>query len=157
MIRRDMDEVLDIERLSFGHPWTLEDYEGVLRKRNCVGMIVEIEERVVGLMVYDLYPNRIRIMNFAVHPDFRRRGAGAMMLDKLKHRLSAQRRSRIQVEVSEENVSAQTWFSHRGFRAIAILRDHYEEHPGIDAYQFQFVHQPALPSGAEVWDRVLSE
>ena len=41
MIRRDMPEVLDIERLSFEFAWTEEDFLCCLRQRNCIGMVAE--------------------------------------------------------------------------------------------------------------------
>jgi ribosomal-protein-alanine N-acetyltransferase len=37
MIRRDMPEVLEIERQSFEFSWTEEDFLCCLRQRNCIG------------------------------------------------------------------------------------------------------------------------
>ncbi len=39
MIRRDMAEVLRIERESFEYHWTEEDFLCCLRQRNCIGMV----------------------------------------------------------------------------------------------------------------------
>ena len=54
MIRRDMAEVLDIERDSFEFNWTEEDFLSCLRQRNCIGMVAEHEGRVCGFMIYFL-------------------------------------------------------------------------------------------------------
>ena len=83
MIRRDMPEVLDIENRSFEFAWTEEDFIRCLRQRNCIGMVAEHDERVVGFMIYELHKNRLHILNFAVHPDFRRRGVARGMVRKL--------------------------------------------------------------------------
>jgi ribosomal-protein-alanine N-acetyltransferase len=64
-------------------------------------MVAEHSERVVGFMIYELHKNRLHILNFAVHPDFCRRGVGEQMIRKLVSKLSAQRRSRIMLEVRE--------------------------------------------------------
>ena len=48
MIRRDMPEVLAIEHASFEFPWCEEEFLRVLRQRNCIGMVAEYGERVVG-------------------------------------------------------------------------------------------------------------
>ena len=40
MIRRDMAEVLDIERQCFEFPWTEDEFINCLRQRNAIGMIV---------------------------------------------------------------------------------------------------------------------
>ena len=77
MIRRDMPEVLTIEGKSFEFPWSEEDFVRCLRQRNCIGMVAEHHERVVGFMIYELHRNRLHILNFAVHADFRRRHSGA--------------------------------------------------------------------------------
>ena len=43
MIRRDMPEVLQIERTSFEYPWSEEDFIRCLRQRNCIGMVAEYD------------------------------------------------------------------------------------------------------------------
>ena len=47
MIRRDMSEVLEIEKSSFEFPWSEEDFIRCLRQRNCIGMVAEFDDRVV--------------------------------------------------------------------------------------------------------------
>ena len=76
MIRRDMPEVLEIEERSFEFPWTEEDFIRCLRQRNCIGMVAEHDERVVGFMIYELHKTRLHLLNFCVHRDLRRRGVG---------------------------------------------------------------------------------
>src|SRR4030042_3656949 len=95
MIRRDMAEVLDIESEGFEYPWCEDDFIRCLRQRNCIGMVAEHEDRVVGFMVYELHKARIHVLNFAVADDYRRRGVGSQMIAKLIAKLSAQRPTRI--------------------------------------------------------------
>jgi [ribosomal protein S18]-alanine N-acetyltransferase len=137
MIRRDMMEVLEIENTSFEFPWSEEDFVRCLRQRNCIGMVAEHEERVAGFMIYELHRNRLHILNFAVASDFRRRGVGQQMVDKLIGKLSPQRRNRILLEVRETNLAAQLFFRDLGFRAISVLRDYYED-TTEDAYLMQY-------------------
>ena len=110
MIRRDMMEVLDIETQSFEFPWSEDDFIRCLRQRNCIGMVAEHDERVAGFMIYELHRNRLHILNFAVATEFRRRGVGQQMVEKLIGKLSSQRRSRILLEVRETNLDAQLFF-----------------------------------------------
>lgn len=142
MIRRDMPEVLGIERECFEFPWSDEEFVRCLRQRNCIGMVAEFEDRVVGFMVYELHKTRIHVLNFAVADEFRRRGVGSQMLAKLGAKLSAQRRSRIMLEVRETNLAAQLFFRENGFRAISVLHDFYEDTPE-DAYLMQFRYRAA--------------
>ena len=137
MIRRDMPEVLDIEQESFEFPWSEEDFIRCLRQRNCIGMVAEHEERVVGFMIYELHKSRLHILNFSVAGDHRRRDVGGQMVEKLIGKLSAQRRTRIMLEVRETNLDAQLFFSNCGFKAVSVLRSYYDDTPE-DAYLMQY-------------------
>lgn len=142
MIRRDMPEVLDIENRSFEFTWSEEDFIRCLRQRNCIGMVAEHDERVVGFMIYELHKNRLHILNFAVHSDFRRHGVATGMIRKLVGKLSPQRRNRILLEIRETNLAAQLFFREAGFRAISVLREFYEDSPE-DAYLMQYRYRPS--------------
>jgi [ribosomal protein S18]-alanine N-acetyltransferase len=144
MIRRDMGEVLQIERESFEFPWVDEDFIRCLRQRNCIGMVAEHEGRVVGFMIYELHRNRLRVLNFAVAPEARRLGVGSQMIAKLIGKLSWQRRPRIVLEVRETNLAAQLFFRENGFRAVSVLHDYYEDTPE-DAYMMQYRYRPQKP------------
>ena len=133
MIRRDMPEVLAIEHASFEFPWCEEEFLRVLRQRNCIGMVAECGERVVGFMIYELHRNRIHVLDFATHPEFRRHGVGRQMVTKLVGKLSTQRRNRIVLCVRETNLPAQLFFRVVGFRAMEVIREHFQD-TGEDGY-----------------------
>lgn len=137
MIRRDMASVLDIEEKSFEFPWSEEEFVRCLRQRNCIGMVAEQGDAVIGFMIYELHKNRLHLLNFAVAPNCRRLGAGRAMIDKLASKLSGDRRNRIMLEVRETNLEAQLFFRQLGFKAISVLREFYEDTPE-DAYLMQY-------------------
>jgi ribosomal-protein-alanine N-acetyltransferase len=140
MIRRDMPEVLRIEEQSFEFPWSEEDFIRCLRQRNCIGMVAEHDESIVGFMIYELHKNRLHALNFAVNSDYRRCGVGEQMIGKLITKLSHQRRNRIMLEVRETNLDAQLFFRRMGFRAVSVLRDFYDD-TVEDAYVMQYRHE----------------
>jgi ribosomal-protein-alanine N-acetyltransferase len=137
MIRRDMPEVLQTEQESFEFSWTEEDFLRCLRQRNCIGMVAEQGERVVGFMIYELHKAKLHILNFAVHPQYRRAGVGAQLVAKLISKLSSHRRTRITLEVRETNLPAQLFFRSQGFKAVRVLRAFYED-SGEDAFLMQY-------------------
>lgn len=137
MIRRDMPEVLQIERESFEFSWTEEDFLRCLRQRNCIGMVAEQGEKVVGFMIYELHKSKLHILNFAVSPAYRRTGIGSQMVAKLISKLSSHRRTRITLEVRETNLPAQLFFRSQGFKAMRVLRSYYED-SGEDAFLMQY-------------------
>jgi len=149
MIRRDMPEVLEAETASFEFPWSEEDFIRCLRQRNCIGMVAEHEDRVVGFMIYELHKNQLHILNFAVAPEMRRNHVGQQMVDKLISKLSPQRRNKILLEVRETNLAAQVFFRQAGFRAVTVLRDFYDD-TTEDAYLMQYRYKAATPEAMPV-------
>lgn len=143
MIRRDMPEVLHIEGTSFEFPWTEEDFIRCLRQRNCIGVVAEVGDSVVGFMIYELHKTRLHILNLCVHPAYRRRRVGSQMVDKLIGKLSRQRRTRVMLEVRETNLPAQLFFRNLQFRATSVLRDFYED-TTEDAYLMQYCYHASV-------------
>jgi len=137
LIRRDMADVLDIEKASFEFAWSEEDFLCCLRQRNCIGMVAEHNQQVVGFMIYELHKSRLRILNFAVKPNSRNREVATQMVNRLIDKLSQQRRKEIMLEVRETNLSAQKFFAKQGFRALGVLRGHYDD-TTEDAYIMQY-------------------
>ena len=139
MIRRDTPAVLNIEAASFENPWSEDELIRTLRHREVIGMVAELADEVVGVMIYELHKNRLHLIKFAVAPQARRQGIGSTMIEKLVSKLSHDRRNRIMLEVSESYLAALLFFKSQGFRAIKILRDYYED-TTEDAYLMQYRH-----------------
>ena len=95
LIRRDMPGVLEVEKASYDCCWDEEDFLCALRQRNCIGMVCEVDHQVAGFMIYELHKKKLRILNFAVRPDFRRKGLGTAMVSRMLDKLSQQRRQTI--------------------------------------------------------------
>lgn len=147
LIRRDMSEVLAIEQESFDYAWTEEEFLCILRQRNCIGMVAEIDHEIVGFMIYELHKSNLHVLNFAVAKEYRRHGVGTKMVQRLVDKLSLQRRKEILLEVRERNLSAQLFFKTQGFYAVTVLRNHYDdtcEDAYIMRYQLQTESIPMI-------------
>lgn len=153
MIRRDMQDILQIEQAGFEFPWSEEDFVRCLRQRNCIGMVAERDDRVLGFMVYELHRNRLNILNFAVHSQHRRCGVGSQMVQKLLNKLAHQKRTRILLQVRETNLPAQLFFRNTGFRAISVMRDYYED-TTEDAYLMEYRYPEQAGEDLESENRI---
>ena len=142
MIRRDMPEILQAEQLSFEYPWTEEDFHRCLRQRNAIGMVAEHGEKTVGFMIYELHKNKLHMLNFAIHPAWRRRGAATQMLAQLISKLDTQRRYRVTLELRKTNAGAKIFFEKQGFKEVRILPAFYEK-SGEDAFLMEYRHPKA--------------
>jgi ribosomal-protein-alanine N-acetyltransferase len=148
MIRRDMPDVLQIEEESFEYAWTEEDFLRCLRQRNCIGMCADSNDKMCAFMIYELFKTRIQILNFAVHPAYRRRGIGQQMVSRLYSKLSNHRRNRITLVVRESNLTAQLFFRSLSFSATKVLRKYYQD-SGEDAYYMQHRLTPDMDDALE--------
>lgn len=126
LIRRDLDEILNFESKSFAEPWSEEDFVSCLRQRNCIGVVIESDHiDVDGYMLYALHETHFEILRFAVSPECRRTGLATQMIDRLKEKLSMERRRRIHVLVDDSNLAAQLCLQRCGFKATRIVGDSY--------------------------------
>lgn len=139
LVRVDLPKVLQIEQQSFQRCWTEEDFLLCLRQRNCIGMVAELGDKIVGFMIYELHESKLCVLNFAVHPDYRRREVGSRMVAKLVSKLSNHKRTIINLIVRESNLDAQLFFSAMGFRAVRVALNYYED-SGEDGFLMQYHH-----------------
>jgi len=132
MIRRDMPEVSAIEDACFQwDAWTEEQFLSCLRQRNCIGMVAELGDPVVGFVIYELHKHSLEILKLAVWPDRWRQGVGAFIADKIVHKLSSHRRTFVTLTVRETDLAAQLFFRAQGFRASGVLRGHFDGEDGV--------------------------
>lgn len=133
MLKEDLETVLRIEQESFEFPWTESEFLACIQRPNCIAMVAVVQEKVVGYMIYEMGPQWFQILNLAVDAEYRRHGVGRVLVQRLINKLSPRRRYRITLHVRETNLPAQLFFKAIGFRAKAILHDHYPD-TAEDAY-----------------------
>lgn len=144
MIRRDMPDILAIESAVFHwDAWTEEDFMVCLRQRNCIGMVAEIDDRVVGYMIYELHRDWLHLVNFAVDPKLHRQRIGTAMVDRLKSKLNHHQRHTIAMVVSENNLPMHLFLRANGFTATNVLRDYYDSGVTTDGYEFRYATDTA--------------
>lgn len=142
LIRKDLKAVLVIEQACFEYPWSEEDFKSALRQRDhdCIGMVAELDDKLVGYMIYELFDDRIELTNLAVAPKHQAHGIGAILIGKLKDKLAppqAPNRLQIVTEVRDTNLNAQLFFRAMGFRATSVVATPYTDCDD-DSYRFEF-------------------
>lgn len=138
MVRRDMKEVLAIEKNSFEFPFTPEDFENELRRRDVVGMVSEVDGEVAGYILYSIRKHRMDIVVLAVAEKRRRQGVGERLVNMLKGKVNNQNKRRIRTHVRETNLPALIFFRKHGFLATTILKDFYETDCPDDCYVMEW-------------------
>jgi ribosomal-protein-alanine N-acetyltransferase len=146
MIRIDLPNILEVEKLNHKYPWTSEHFIKKLQKRDNIGQTVEYDDYAIGYMIYQLHRDKLHIVRLGIHPEFQRIGVGAQLIEKLKKKLTDTRRSSLTIRIEERNNSALTFLTNLGFRAIRVDRDFYKKSQQ-DAYYLQYT-QPIVETVA---------
>ena len=137
MIRPDMPQVVDIIRRSFKIPPSEDEIVNYLSQRNIVAQILKTKssvKKLVGFLMYELFPCSIGIVYLAIHPDYRRCGLGAKMVDKLISKLHPTgRKIEIFVDVRETNLPTQLFFKKMKFKAVLVDKNYFFD-TGEDSY-----------------------
>ena len=133
-----------IEAESFEFPWSEDDFLRCLRQRNCIGMVAELDDHVVGFMIYELHKNRLHVLNFAVAGRFRRRGIGTPDDRQARRQALAAAPQPDLAGSSRDESCRPSCSSAAGFTAVSVLREFYDDTPE-DAYVMQYRCQEEAP------------
>lgn len=144
-IRRDMVDIHRIEDESFLRPWSEDDFIRFMRERNNIGMVAEVNDQVVAYVFYRLLRSKLEIFNLAVDLRFRRHGIGKAIADKLKAKLSNDRRNRILLHVPDDNLLGQLFWKSQGFVATGVSKKFHWANEQ-DAYRMVYKHLEEVPA-----------
>ncbi len=67
MVPADLDEVMAIERTAFRHPWSAKFFLEELQVACARSILAQINDKIVGYVLFWLLPEEIDIHNIAVH------------------------------------------------------------------------------------------
>jgi ribosomal-protein-alanine N-acetyltransferase len=85
---------------------------------------------VTGVIIADLDRGRIRIMNIAVHPEYRKRGIGTLLMQAV---LNQHPQASAVLMVQEHNAAAQAMYRQLGFQRSGYHAAYYGQgNPGIE-------------------------
>jgi [ribosomal protein S18]-alanine N-acetyltransferase len=122
----DLDAIDEIERHSFPIPWPRTTFEAELT-RDHARIVVGRAPRVIAFCNYWLIADEVHILAIATHPDHRRAGIAARLLD---HALDDGRRiacTRATLEVRRSNQPAIALYQRAGFRGVHVRARYYQD------------------------------
>lgn len=133
MHEKDLEQVLEIEKLSFPTPWSRNSFLSELRENEFAHYFVcRVDGRVMGYAGMWIILDEAHITNVAVHPQYRGKGFGHLLLAELMRQSLLRGSDRITLEVRKSNQAAQRVYEHMGFRATGVRKGYYTD-TGEDA------------------------
>ena len=119
---------MEIEKDSFSNPWHLSSFEGEIQNFDISFPYVVIHPetgKLIGYVIFWQIGKEVQISNFAVHPDFRKRGVGSSVLGRILGIIKKRGANIVILEVRESNNSARFLYKKFGFKEAGIRKDYY--------------------------------
>ncbi len=138
MVEADMDEVLAIETASYPRPWLREHFQAELISPHAFPLTAfSADGRVAGYICPVLVLDEGHIMNVAVHPAFRGRGIGQLLVERIIADCRDAGAAFVSLEVRISNEAAIGLYQRLGFVGTGTRRRYYEN--GEDALLMEYI------------------
>ena len=126
------DGIYEIEVMSFSVPWAKPIFGEITSVPWLKFFTVLDDEKIIGYCGLNHILDEGQIINIAVHPDYRRRGIGNLLMDEMITYAKNNEIVLLTLEVRQSNTAARTLYEKYGFYAVGI-RPGYYTHPTEDA------------------------
>jgi ribosomal-protein-alanine N-acetyltransferase len=134
----DLARVVEIENLCYPNPWSAELFERELDNPLAAVDLLWVEGEIAGYLCSWLVSGELNILNVAVVPAFRRRGAAAALLRYVIEKSRRQGLERSFLEVRVGNAGAIELYRSFGFKPVSIRKRYYPD--GEDAVVMELDH-----------------
>lgn len=144
MLRGDLDAVSAIERRSYPYPWTRGIFQDCLR----VGYrchVLEVDAGIAGYGIVSQAVDEAHLLNLCIHPDYRRGGLAAMLLEFLTREAGLNGADRLFLEVRPSNKAAVTLYRGAGFHVIGRRPGYYPARQGREDAVVMVLHLDSPP------------
>ena len=128
MTEDDAEKVAEISKLSFPSPWSIESYIQEIRNPVALYLVATLDSYIVGFIGTWNVLDESHITNVAVHPKFRKRNIGSLLLKNLikiceeKYGILS-----FDLEVRASNIAAQNLYSKFNFKNNGIRKGYYTD------------------------------
>ena len=124
LIRRDMEDVIQIDDAGYVDSWSESKFISTLRKKTVIGVVATNGfNRTIGFCIYELQKTQIEILRMAVSPQWRRNGVASAMIQRLKDKVLNQKRCGLVCVVDGHSIFSQLCFRDNGFTGHAMADD----------------------------------
>lgn len=128
----DLPRVMQIELATFSMPWSESTFRGLLRRTDSDLFVADIGDEVAGYSVFWAVTDQGELGNVAVSQQFRGRGIGRKLVERVLARAAERGVREVFLEVRKSNESAQAMYRMFGFYEVGRRKNYYLE-PAEDA------------------------
>lgn len=133
---KDLPRIIEIERLCFAQPWSLESFKReLLLPFSRITVAIDDETTISGqpggFLCRWLVADECHILNVAVHPESRRLGIATLLMQRAIDEAKAKQSQFVTLEVRRSNLQARKLYRKLKFEEHRLRRNYYG--PGEDA------------------------
>ena len=125
MTEAHVAQVAALEALCFSDPWSERSVSSELANPLSCWLVAVDGETVAGYVGSQTVLDETDMMNIAVHPDYRRQGIAAALVDALVDKLKDKGSRCLTLEVRQSNLPAITLYEKLGFAQIGLRKNYY--------------------------------
>ena len=118
-------QVAALERQCFADPWSEGSIASELDNPLSLWLVAEHNGAVCGYVGSQTVLDETDMMNIAMHPDCRRQGIAAALIEELVSRLKERGSHILRLEVRESNTPAIALYNSMGFIQLGIRKNYY--------------------------------
>jgi len=123
----DLDEIMEIENVSFAAPWSRQCYLDLAPLDTISFFVVKDEGKVLGYMLYQSSGEEMELHTIAVSPGHRREGIAKKMIEHMISDGKGRGILRFFLQVRPSNDSARALYKKYGFTTIGIRKNYYRD------------------------------
>jgi ribosomal protein S18 acetylase RimI-like enzyme len=159
----DYQSLVGLESHSEECFWETQDFRNVLGKQPNGGCYLLVQDlgnkkiEPVAFVVYENSGSEFHILNLVVHSQYRRRGYGSVLINRMKEKLRGKFKS-LKCDVRDTNLVAHLFLKQNGFLAKEVIRGHFQDYypdqpvRRQDGYFFEFIGQESTGNTVDCGD-----
>lgn len=125
MSEDDVEEVARLERLCFSDPWSKTSFEEELKHQFSIPLVVRSGTKVIGYACLWHIDDQMEIANFAISPEFRKKGIGRMMMERVLAEAKKRGCTSVMLSVRESNLAGLNLYAKSGFVEVERRKNYY--------------------------------
>ena len=128
----DVAALVSMEAVLFSDAWSASALASTLSSPFSVAFIAYADGLAVGYWIASLLSPEGELLRIGVHPAYRRRGIGALLMEKFLQTAKERGCTDLFLEVRADNLPAASLYRHFGFSDNGLRRGYYKN-PSADA------------------------
>ncbi|WP_036577179.1 ribosomal protein S18-alanine N-acetyltransferase [Oceanobacillus picturae] len=124
----DVDQVMEVERVSFTTPWTTDIfYQEIVDNQYAYYYVIEWNGRIVGYVGTWVVLEDAQVTNIAIMPELRGNKLGEKLFQYMLLQVKLIGATRLSLEVRESNIPAQKLYRKFGLVPGGIRKNYYTD------------------------------